>query len=56
MLDGVADPDGEPVAVSVACGVAMEVAVPNTPLSVAPPSAAACDADESLCCQLRTKI
>jgi hypothetical protein len=48
VLDGVADPDGPFVPVPVADGVAREVAVPRTPLRVASPSAAACEADEAL--------
>jgi hypothetical protein len=49
VLDGVAVPDGPPfVPVPVADGVAREVAVPRTPLRVASPSAAACEADEAL--------
>ena len=44
-----ADSDGPPeVAVPVADGVAREVAVPRTPLRVASPAAAACEADETL--------
>jgi len=44
-----ADSEGPPfVAVPVADGVAREVAVPRTPLRVAPPSAAACEADDTL--------
>jgi len=48
VLDGVEDPDGPFVAVPVADGVAREVAVPRTPLRVASPPAAACEADENL--------
>jgi hypothetical protein len=47
-LDGVAVPEGPFVPVPVADGVAREVAVPSTPLRVAPPSAAACEADDIL--------
>ena len=44
-----ADSEGPPfVAVPVADGVAREVAVPRTPLRVAPPSAADCEADDTL--------
>jgi len=48
VLEGVADPDDPTVAVPVADGVAREVAVPRTPLRVASPPAAACEADENL--------
>jgi hypothetical protein len=48
VLEGVAVPDGLFVPVPVADGLAREVAVPSTPFRVAPPSAAACEADEAL--------
>jgi len=52
-----ADSDGPPeVAVPVADGVAREVAVPRTPLRVAPPSAAACEADDTLYISPAAKI
>jgi len=48
VFEGTADPDGPSVEMPVAEGVAKEVAVPSTPLSVASPSAAACEAEDNL--------
>jgi hypothetical protein len=47
-LDGEAEAEGSSELVILGFGVAREVAVPKTPPSVAPPSAAACDAEDTL--------
>jgi hypothetical protein len=47
-LEGEADAEGPTELVILGLGVAREVAVPKTPPSVEPPSAAACDAEDTL--------
>jgi hypothetical protein len=47
-LEGEAVAEGSKEFVALGFGVAREVAVPKTPPSVASPSAAACDAEDTL--------